>query len=263
MMIGILADDLTGAADSVAPFAMLGLDADVQPVHTGKLPSDLATSDARAWTTGTRDMAAARHATIRRIVRAATRRLQRFSPLVNFKKIDSTLRGHLRIELDAMRTELSARIAIVCPAFPANGRLVRGGVLHIGGEAAQKVRGAFEMDGDPLARELDLQTLRVRSLVELARLFEQWHAQSVHTLFCDAESDADLEILATVVLMCAEMCLPVGSAGLSSAIAAQVQQVSSPSERIDGVCRELGSRPCPGSHRQLASYNETPGGGDN
>ena len=142
MMIGIVADDLTGAADSVAPFAARGLRADVQWAADGKLAADLAESDARAWCTGSRDMHASREFVVRRLTRAATRRLLRFSPHILYKKVDSTLRGHLWIELDAMRAELPGRLAVACPAFPANGRIVRNGILHVYGDARQSVRAA-------------------------------------------------------------------------------------------------------------------------
>jgi len=54
MWIGIVADDLTGAADAVAPFARHGMRADLAYVVRGKLRGDLEESDARAWDTETR-----------------------------------------------------------------------------------------------------------------------------------------------------------------------------------------------------------------
>jgi len=39
-----------------------------------------------------------------------------------YKKIDSTLRGHLGQELDALLDTLGRSCALVCPAFPAQRR---------------------------------------------------------------------------------------------------------------------------------------------
>jgi D-threonate/D-erythronate kinase len=219
MIIGIVADDLTGAADSAAPFAASGMRADVQWARQGKLPTDLQASDARAWSTGTRDFPLERESAVRRLTRAAVRRLRQFAPHIYYKKIDSTLRGHLRAELDAMRTELPGRLAVICPAFPANGRTVRGGQLYVGGELLETVRAAFGMEGEPLARDMDLVALRIDA-ARLADGLRAWRAEGVHTVFCDAETEADLGVLAAAITQCADVCLPVGSAGLSSALAA-------------------------------------------
>jgi uncharacterized protein YgbK (DUF1537 family) len=42
----------------------------------------------------------------------------------HFKKIDSTLRGPIGTEVDALMRATGAATAIVCPAFPAQGRVV-------------------------------------------------------------------------------------------------------------------------------------------
>ncbi len=241
MIIGITADDLTGAADSVAPFAARGLRADVQWVSGGKFPRDLDAADARSWCAGTRDMPVDREFAIRRITRAVTRRLQRFAPLILYKKIDSTLRGHLRMELDAMRTELSGRLAIVCPAFPANGRIVREGVLYCHGEARQNVRSAFGMGDDGQSVELPLDTLRSQSGRLADRLMHQL-VGGVHTVFCDAESAGDLDVIARAVVEMEDKCLPVGSAGLSAAIAARVPG-GDPDRALDALRDDLSRGP--------------------
>ena len=47
---------------------------------------------------------------------------------IDFKKIDSQLRGNVAAELEALAGEV-----IVAPALPVQGRVVRGGVLHVNG----------------------------------------------------------------------------------------------------------------------------------
>ncbi|MEM3786155.1 MAG: four-carbon acid sugar kinase family protein, partial [Nitrososphaeria archaeon] len=50
-----------------------------------------------------------------------------------YKKVDSTLRGHIGVEIAAAMRGLSRSLAILAPAFPQNGRVVRGGRLYVNG----------------------------------------------------------------------------------------------------------------------------------
>jgi uncharacterized protein YgbK (DUF1537 family) len=109
----LLADDLTGALDSAARFVPI----------TGPLPV-LWRSDAVAPTaaidSGTRDLTAD----------AARAAIGRFAPLLQgadiaFKKIDSLLRGHVALELDACMRFFDH--CVLAPAFPFQGRITRAG----------------------------------------------------------------------------------------------------------------------------------------
>jgi len=122
-----LADDLTGAADAVAPFARHGMRADLAYVVRGKLRGDLEESDARAWDTETRVLPPERSVAITRLTRAATRRLKAFDPLLYYKKIDSTLRGHLRWNWRRCGVNFPAAWPSSALPFPQNGRTVENG----------------------------------------------------------------------------------------------------------------------------------------
>jgi uncharacterized protein YgbK (DUF1537 family) len=125
--IVIVADDLTGAADSAAPFARLGARALVllePPYHTTKGPGVVAIdADTRGLSTSE---AAAK-------TREVADWLRRERPAVVFKKIDSTMRGHVAAEIEAMLETLPFKSALVCPAFPAMGRTVEDGRLLVRG----------------------------------------------------------------------------------------------------------------------------------
>jgi uncharacterized protein YgbK (DUF1537 family) len=112
----LLADDLTGALDSAAPFSLWG-------------PVQVAWSD-EAFTPGqdlvaldgeTRDMApdAARDVVRRWLSHGAPAR-------VTFKKIDSLLRGNTLAELDVCCQTTRYATVVVAPAFPAQQRITRG-----------------------------------------------------------------------------------------------------------------------------------------
>lgn len=121
-MLVIIADDLTGALDTAAPFAARGLrtevvlDLDAVRVALDGLPDVLSINLA------SREMSA-------EAARSAMRRIVERLPLGMrlFKKVDSRLKGHVAAELDA----LSYRTALVAPAIPSFGRVVRDG--HVEG----------------------------------------------------------------------------------------------------------------------------------
>lgn len=117
----ILADDLTGAADTAARCRRFGLPATIfldiprLPLPTGAL----------AFTSDSRHLAAEAAAKEARNTAASLPALDgRW-----YKKIDSTLRGNVGSELDALLELVDAPAAVVCPAFPAQGRRVRDGIL--------------------------------------------------------------------------------------------------------------------------------------
>ena len=132
--------------------------------------------------------------------RRATRALAACQPNVIFKKIDSALRGHLRVELDAMRTVLPERLPVICSAFPANGRVIREGGLWLHGASQNRsVRAAFDYDYNyeyaATAQNIALVELRQGADFLFARLNEMKDSGAV-CVFCDAETEADLDILA-------------------------------------------------------------------
>lgn len=116
----IIADDLTGALDAAAPFAMRGISTMVA-LDPSALPEAIA-SGARivGVSTDSRDVSAD---AARDAVRRAIACLPRDTPL--FKKVDSRLKGNIAAELDAIAHGRS----LVIPAIPAFGRWMRNGRL--------------------------------------------------------------------------------------------------------------------------------------
>ncbi|MBR3371969.1 MAG: four-carbon acid sugar kinase family protein [Rhodobacteraceae bacterium] len=123
--IAIIADDLTGALDSAAGFAMRGLKTRVV-TDTDDFTDALQDTALQvvAVSTGTRDGSlAAALATLRTITPALTR----FEGVI-FKKIDSRLKGHIAAEL-AELAQTRPLPVLACPAIPRLGRLVRNGAV--------------------------------------------------------------------------------------------------------------------------------------
>ncbi|HEY4457039.1 MAG TPA: four-carbon acid sugar kinase family protein [Pseudonocardiaceae bacterium] len=176
----IVADDLTGAADSGVAFAGAG------PVRLD-LGNGLSTARVRVVDTDTRE---ADVDTAARAIGAALARVQPGDEV--FKKIDSLLRGQIAAELRVVRKMFPARKLIVAPAVPTLGRT----------GMASRLATALG------AREIGLDEIRSASL-SLA-------AQPI--LVCDAETDADLDAIVAAGRQLDPQPIWVGAAGLASAL---------------------------------------------
>lgn len=146
MRVIVLADDLTGALDTGVQFSQRGLRTVVLPFADEAAPPrrDGGGTGAEVLivNTGTRDAAPDR---ARQVVREWVDRLARREPQWWYKKIDSLLRGPWRAELAAVQERLGCG-ALVCPAYPAQGRVVRGGAVLLAdgtrvGDLAPPARG--------------------------------------------------------------------------------------------------------------------------
>src|SRR4029453_1091937 len=121
--IAILADDLTGAGDTAVQFLRAGWETELQ------FQATIGRARGVAMTTDSRNRSAAEAA---RSAAALVTQIRAAGITHLYKKIDSTLRGQVRAELEAVLDNWSSRAtAVVCPAFPALGRTVRGGELRV------------------------------------------------------------------------------------------------------------------------------------
>ncbi|MBR0558380.1 four-carbon acid sugar kinase family protein [Ciceribacter sp. L1K23] len=136
-MLAIVADDLTGALDTGSPFAGRGLHTEVA-IGVEAIADALAEEPAvLSINLGSREFDEAHAAAL---ARAAYQALPRGTRI--FKKVDSRLKGHVAAELDA----ISYRKALVAPAIPAFGRIVRDGCVE-GFGVARPIRIADRLGG--------------------------------------------------------------------------------------------------------------------
>ena len=213
----IVADDLTGAMDSAGPFAAAGVETWVVAVPMRCDPATLKSARVVSVNTDTRhlpaDLAAAR-------VRDIVGHLGASGFDIVVKKIDSTLRGNVVAETMALLDISGRREAVVAAAFPAQGRTVRGGIVHVDGKPlAQTAFAKDALSPPPLAPlqevfALAKPGLRVQTLTAAPALHggaDIWVA--------DSEVDADLTGIVTRFADRANDVLMVGSAGLTRALA--------------------------------------------
>ncbi|MBZ2174016.1 four-carbon acid sugar kinase family protein [Schnuerera sp. xch1] len=125
----IVADDLTGANATCSMIKKTGLQtASLMVLDKKKIPKDI---DVLAASTGSRAMEP--EETYDR-VRQTIRTLKSKDVLVYNKRTDSTLRGNLGPEINAVLDELGDdRMAIAVPAYPDTGRIVFNGEMLVNG----------------------------------------------------------------------------------------------------------------------------------
>jgi uncharacterized protein YgbK (DUF1537 family) len=232
MHLIIVADDLTGAADTAGRAFAAGLPA---TILLGMAPAPWPPG-AVAFSSDSRGLSPARAA---QQVRTLLASLQA-PPAIWYKKIDSTLRGNIGAELDAMLVALAQPeqppVAVVCPAFPAQGRGLSGGMLVLAGQ-----------EGPPLYLPalIAAETVRPVALVPLDVVQEGVAAtgyalrrasgQGAQVLVVDALRDSDLATVAAATRMALPHALLCGSAGLIEPLARSLVSAARPAPRPQSI----------------------------
>lgn len=221
-IIGIFADDLTGALDAAAPFAVGGYRTVVSA--NWELPHGAADAEVVSINLGTRHMNPAEVA-VR--TSSAVSALAELGPQVMLNKIDSTLRGHPGVEIATALIELSADHAVLCSAYPQNDRVVENGILKVNGTPVAETDVGQDQLSPLLSskvEEIVLESLELAGISERVHLRGNNDDRSVSDLLpviiaVDAHTDNDLKILAERLIGAKVTAFVAGSAGVSVALA--------------------------------------------
>lgn len=131
-----------------------------------------------------------------------------------YKKIDSVLRGNSGTELEAVMDSFESTFAFVCPAYPENGRAVRGGILYAGDDRIDAVKIIAE-DMNRTIRSVPLEILH-SGTASVRRYIRDEHAKCGATVFVfDACSEDDLKMVYEAASGFSEKYVLSGSAGLA------------------------------------------------
>ena len=210
----IVADDLTGACDAAVGFAQRGAQTQVLIDHQW---TSSASVEVRAVCTASRDLPVQQ--SIDRLNWIALQSAVQPHHHV-FKKIDSVFRGNTFHEIRAAIDAFPGRFAIIAPSFAALGRRAIQGVIlahDIAGERSIPIR-------EPLAAAGIHPTWLAsgQSATTIERSISQCHAEGQRILFCDAETDEDLNVIVSASQQIQEGVLWIGSGGLAHALAANI-----------------------------------------
>jgi D-threonate/D-erythronate kinase len=237
MALTIVADDLTGACDAGTLFARKA------PVPVTVWPDSPGAAEVAVVDTESRHLA--RDEATARVRGAVARRLGTTSW---FKKIDSTLRGHVGAEIVALLEATGTPSAITCPAFPSEGRVVLDRVLRVEGAAVAHVVERIRSETDRPLAWIPLAEVRTG----VAALAERLARLAGMIAVADAETDADLDTIVGAALALDRAPLLAGSAGLAQPLAERLglraKRASLPGGRWLVVAGSLH----PATRRQLA-----------
>lgn len=241
----VIADDLTGANDTGVQFTEVGLSTRVmfsnQGLNTEQMTDDVIVVDTDSRADDPQE-AYCKVYNIAKIIRESDRNLL-------FKKVDSTLRGNLGYEIDAILDIYPEKVAFIAPAFPKIGRTTVQGIHYINGCQLSETELANDLKtpvtNSYIPSVLQAQTNKKVGLIKLKDIrqgtsfvlekLNRLISQKTKIIVFDAESDDDLKTIVNTGMKLEHMPLWVGSAGLatylSQCLSPRVPKEKSNSER--------------------------------
>ena len=239
-VLGIIADDFTGATDVASMLVREGLrTVQVIGVPAGDGDGDGAGAAAavgvdcvvvalKSRTIAAADAVAQSLAALRWLQTAGARHFY-FKVCSTF---DSTPAGNIGPVAEALLDALACDFAVVCPAFPENGRTVFHGHLFVGdqllSESGMRNHPLTPMTDSNLVRVLQAQSRRrvgllgrdvmALGLAAARARIDALRADGVALAIADAVDDDDLRLLG---MLCAEMPLVVAGSGMARGLPAR------------------------------------------
>jgi len=222
VQLTVIADDLTGACETGAQFAAAGLEA-VVSVHADG-PLDAPPDDAGVWVVDTESRHLAPDRAVR-CVAAAVERGRQLGAGWFYKKVDSTLRGNVGAELEALMRASRARVLPFIPAYPAAGRTTRGGVQYVEGKPLDRTFFADDplspVESSSIPRLIARQSSLSVLVVTADRLPDAGGSEPCIWAF-DAATEEDLDGIADALEECDLLRCCAGAAGFAGRIAARL-----------------------------------------
>lgn len=226
LLLGCIADDLTGATDLANTLVRKGMRT-VQVIGVPAAGEPLPEADAIVVALKSRTIAAAAAVALSR---AALERLKDAGSHQYFFKycstFDSTAAGNIGPVADALLADLGETFTIACPAFPENKRTIYLGHLFVGGvllsDSSMRTHPLTPMTDANLVRVLGRQTKAKVGLVPFGAVsrgpqaigadFARLRADGVRYAIVDAVEDRHL---LDIGMACADMRLVTGGSGIA------------------------------------------------
>ncbi|MBS7657381.1 four-carbon acid sugar kinase family protein [Candidatus Bathyarchaeota archaeon] len=226
-LIGVIADDFTGACDVGVQFKKIGLETMI--LRDVKIFGKLNTFfDVIVVNTETRKLDSKKAYDV---IRCTIKDFRKHGIKLFYKKVDSTLRGNIGAELDAILDGQEFDCVVFAPSYPEQGRIVKNGQVFVKGVPLKETEFAKDLI-NPIGESDVQKIIRLQSNRKIGHinmsLISKGKAEFRNNLVellkkgteivvADAETEKDLAIIADVsrnfnVLLC-------GSAGLAKATA--------------------------------------------
>lgn len=262
----IVADDFTGACDTAVQFVAPGKPCPVFFVDSGgNLTAGSLAEQQCSYVrlvVDTESRHLGREEAHQRLTTIAEA-LRNCSPKFVYKKVDSTLRGEIATEIEAIWSHFNDRVAVLAPAYPSAGRttsrgrcLVHGVPVHetsFGYDLRSPVRSSVIEDYVPHGV-----VVKHATTANIATTLRRTNAGEA--IIVDATTDNDLELLARSLLEAPERYLVVASAGLATALRRVRRPRTREPEAIAAPSANVSPSVTDSSHSSLseAVSNDTP-----
>jgi uncharacterized protein YgbK (DUF1537 family) len=224
LLLGCIADDFTGATDLANTLVRNGM----RTIQVIGVPDGLdVPADAEAIVVALKSRTAPVAEAVAQSIASCRWLRKAGARQIYFKycsTFDSTDEGNIGPVADALRAELAADFATVCPAFPEAGRTIYHGHLFVGdvllSDSSMRNHPLTPMTDSNLVRVLGRQTKASVGLVPYATVrqgtaairaaFEKLQHRDVSYAVVDAIEDEDLRCLGAA---CADLALATGGSG--------------------------------------------------
>lgn len=227
----LIADDLTGGADAGVQFAKRGLKTLLVPLRSdGDQLAARPAQDVLVINTITRGLSPTEAIDI------LSGLLKGFAhkrfPIL-YKKIDSTLRGNIGVEIATILQETNLPLCFLAPSYPEQGRVLVGGIMMVGEKPLALTESARDaaspVQESHICKLLANQTSLSIGMIDLThvasgkealrRVVEKEQRAGCRIIIFDAVSRQDLATIAEVALSMETVPLLAGSAGLAGEVA--------------------------------------------
>lgn len=229
----ILADDFTGASDSAIKFKESNIDSkviwdtDIKPYFMGE---SLVALDLDSRNLSGKDAY--------NKVKIILEQLKEVDNNKIFKKIDSTLRGNIGVEIDAILDSGITKFIVVVPSYPDNQRLVKNGNLYIGSmllESSYFFKDVEYKGVSSSVKDIISSTSKYKvgyiNKEEIQKGLKEKISNELNNdikiFICDAETNNDISQIYKKFNDLNEDFIWCGSAGLASCIAKSLKTVKS------------------------------------
>jgi len=232
-LIGIIADDLTGANDTALQFHLRGSNTQILLDYEAYLQN---IKNAQTWAISTETRNVSADVAYSKVKSATQTFVDKLNLEFFYKKIDSTLRGNIAVETLAMLEVLKWDAAVIVPALPSEGRITVGGYHLLKGvpiertEVARDVHSPiFESHVPTLLRsQLDEDKKDIVGLIELSTIMNgagpilfkinELIAQGKKLIVADSVSITDIEQVVLAINKSDYNILPTGAAACAQVL---------------------------------------------
>lgn len=232
-LIGIIADDLTGANDTALQFHLRGSNTQILLDYEAYLQN---IKNAQTWAISTETRNVEPDVAYSKVKAATQTVIDKLNLEFFYKKIDSTLRGNIAVETLAMLDVLKWDAAIIVPAFPSEGRITVGGYHLLKGvpiertEVARDVHSPIFESHIPtlLKSQLEAENQDLVGLIELSTIMNgagpilfklnELIAQGKKLIVADAVSITDIEQIVLATNKSDYNILPAGAAACAQVL---------------------------------------------